>query len=280
MPLCKWIICLYKSLPGYKKKKGYGCCKEVFFCTRQKASYTLEAAVLFPLATGFLVSMLFFFQILQIQRDVEEAFLYAGKKTALESSMVSSETALALSAKSFFLYGLEQCGVPEEHIAGGKLGISLYGSDFSEEEITLQASYYIKLPIAFFGKKYFFVTHENTFQKWIGDVERTGEELSEGSYVYITPNGSAYHKTTGCRSLELSVQRILLEKIEELRGADGQKYYACSICKSDKAAAYVYYTKYGYLYHADTGCPAIKRTVLRIAFSEITTHAPCKYCWE
>ncbi len=216
--------------------------------------------------------------MLQVQVCVENALLYAGKKTALESCLMTSESALMLSAKAFFVYALEECEVSDENIIGGVWGISLSASDISEEEITLKASYYMKLPIKFFKRTYFPITHENVFRKWNGENKgKTKEEIS--SYVYVTPSGNAYHKTSGCRSLDLSVEQVFIEQIEKLRGEDGQKYYPCSLCNGKKSVKNVYCTKYGYLYHMDINCSAIKRTILKIPITEIGNRTACKYCY-
>lgn len=280
MSLCNFFHYSIKSLPGYQKKKLHIFDKETSICIQQKASYTVEAAILFPLAAGFLVSILFLFRILQVQISVEEALIYAGKKTALESCLVTSEHTLMLSAKAFFLYAWKESGTSDKDIIGGSIGISLAGSEISENEIMLEASYYMKLPIDFFGKKYFPIKQEKNFRKWIGENQKSGENQEEIAYVYITESGSAYHKTSECRSLCLSIEQILITEIGELRGYDGQKYYPCSMCSEKKNVKNVYYTKYGYLYHVDIQCSAIKRTIKKVSITEIGTKTPCKYCYN
>lgn len=278
MSLWNLFYHLIKSLPRYTKIKLHIRNKEASLCTCHKASYTIEAVLLFPLLAGFFVSILFLFRILQVQVFVEEALIYAGEQTALESSLISSDSALLASANAFFLYALEERKISNNDVVGGALGISLLGSDSTEEELILKAIYQMKLPINFFGKKYFTVTHENKFRKWNGAYAKykNNEEIS--TYVYITSSGSAYHKTSGCRSLDLSVEQVHIDKISELRGGDGQKYYPCSAC-STKNNTNVYYTKYGYLYHVDIHCFAIKRTISKIPITEIGTKKPCKYCY-
>ena len=57
-----------KSLPKYRKAN---CCKKAFLHIRSKGSYTLEMAVVLPLVTAFMVSILFFFRVLQVQTQVQ-----------------------------------------------------------------------------------------------------------------------------------------------------------------------------------------------------------------
>lgn len=280
MSLCNFFHYSIKSLPGYQKRKLHIFGKETSVCMQQKASYTIEAAILFPIAAGFLVSILFFFRILQVQSSVEQALVYAGKKTALESSFVNSEHTLMLSAKTFFLYAWEKIGTSDTDIVGGSFGLSLANSEISEDEIVLNVSYYMKLPISLFGKQYFFIKQEKHFRKWIGEYETDGNNQAETAYVYVTENGSVYHKTNTCRSLNLDVQQTAIAEIEKLRGYDGQKYYPCSMCSEKKNVKHVYYTNYGHLYHADIGCSAIKRTIKKIALAEVGIKTPCKYCYK
>ena len=241
---------------------------------------SLTAAIIFPLVAGLFVSILFLFRILQVQILVEESLLYAGKKTALESSVVSSDIALLVSANAFFLDALGERNISNHNVVGGIFGVSLFGSDSTEEELVLKAMYQMKLPINFFGKKYFTITHENTFRKWNGESpsnKETRQELS--TYVYVTPSGHAYHKTSKCRSLDLSVEQIHINKIATIRGENEQKYYPCSMCGESQNATYVYYTKYGHLYHVDIHCSSIKRTISKIPITEVGSKTPCNYCY-
>ena len=63
--------------------KGVACVDRQIKIKSQKASFTLEAAVVIPLVTGFFVVLLMFFRILQIQTQVQEALVMAGRKTAV-----------------------------------------------------------------------------------------------------------------------------------------------------------------------------------------------------
>ena len=77
------------------------------FCTCEKGSLTVEASFIVPLTIGFLGIILFFFRILQVQIRVEEALMYAGRTVAVESSTISSETALFLLAEAQMISALE-----------------------------------------------------------------------------------------------------------------------------------------------------------------------------
>lgn len=247
------------------------------FYTCKKASYTLEAAVVIPLLAAYLVMLLFFFSILEIQCEVDEALLYAGRKTAVESSIVEEEELLFLSTKAYLLYALENSSLVQKYVKSGAWGIQLWGSEFGGEDIVLRASYEVELPISFLGIGHIELSSQNQFRKWNGD--RIIEE--QGDYVYVTPTGEVYHANLTCRSINLSVKKSSIDQIPHLRGKNGQKYYECSRCNwKDSKKERVYYTDYGTLYHKDIACSAIKRTVEKVKKEEVTERRPCSFCYK
>ena len=247
------------------------------FCTCHRGSLTVEAAVVVPLVTGFLVCILFMFQLMEIQLEIEEAVLFAGRKVAVESSVTKSEELLLLSAKGFLCLALEDSEIVKTFVKNGILGVSLSGSKFDGKKICLLANYEVALPISFFGNNTFKLYSRNTFQKWVGDYSLD----EDGKWVYITPNGIAYHKDKACRVLDLSVKGVAFKEIETIRGSNGQKYYKCSRCvKEQVGLVKVYCTNYGSLYHKDVNCSSLKRTVERVEISEVGERVSCSFCYE
>lgn len=266
----------YNRSPQIRTQHKYITSKGTSLFTCQKASLTIEAAIVIPLMTGFLVLFLFLFRVIQVQAVVEEALMYAGRQVAVESSVVSSEEMLFVSAEALMLGALQETQVVDEYVENGKLGISLLQSDFSGREIILRAEYKIRMPVGFFGLDDIRLTSENRFQKWIGNAVDKEEE--DG--VYITENGEVYHASLSCRVLDLSVKRVSFSEIEDLRGLNGQKYYACSRCvEKSVESGYVYCTDYGRLYHGNVNCSALKRNVQKISLEEIGGRRQCSFCW-
>ena len=140
-----------KSLPKYRKAN---CCKKAFLHIRSKGSYTLEMAVVLPLVTAFMVSILFFFRVLQVQTQVQEALVYASRQTAAQASIGDSSAALFASAEMQFRKELQQHKEYRHYVSESSGGVSLLLSDFEGPEITLRADYYIKLPITIFTQIY------------------------------------------------------------------------------------------------------------------------------
>ncbi|MBR4027453.1 MAG: hypothetical protein IKJ01_07870 [Lachnospiraceae bacterium] len=276
MSLC--FLSLYsKSLPRHiynRKTPTYG--KGASFCICQKGSYTLESAIIFPLLCGIFVSILFLFRVIQVQTDINEAMIYAGRKVAVESSDTSTEKSMLLFAQTLMYYHLKESNVVKHYVQNGSLGVSLLQSECSEHTIDLYVRYQMKLPIDFFGIYVFSMGQKCSFQRWIGDRSVNHNESS--TYVYVTESGSAYHASKDCRALDLSIEKTTRTQIPSLRGSDGQKYYACSFCNK-KEEVYVYFTKYGTLYHSDIGCGALKRTILRVKRFEVGNRKACYFCY-
>lgn len=269
------LIGLKKSLSRHKSI-SVPIKKETSLCTFRKGSFTVEAAAVLPLAAIFMVSILFFLRIIQVQAVVDEALFYAGRKVAAESSITDSETALFISAEFYFLQILEEYECIEDYVQYGSLGISLLNSDFSGEDILLRAEYGMKLPVSFFRFGRIYLWQQNSFKKWTGDGV-----VSEGESVYISKSGEVYHASSDCRSIQLSVKQTDFDKIDTLRGSDGQKYYPCSHCTENvNQNSCVYYTEYGTLFHGDIDCSALKRTVTKIPLSDVGDRRKCNYCYS
>lgn len=252
--------------------------KETSICTCQKGSYTIEAAIVVPLTAIFLTGILFFFRILQVQAVIEEGILYTGREVAAASSVVEEETALLVLSEGLLLSSLEEYPIVEAYVSGGNIGVSLLRSDFSGEEIRIYADYYIKLPLSIFGIKGIWMSSHNVFRKW--DGENNEGIAEEEGWVYVTETGKVYHAHTGCRVLDLSVQSISVNEIEQERGRNGQKYYACTKCIKDITLCnLVYYTDYGTLFHQNISCSALKRTITKISIEDVGNRRQCSYCY-
>lgn len=101
---------------------------------------------------------------------------------------------------------------------------------------------------------------------------QAGEEI-----VYLTENGSVYHRDRGCRHLELLIQLVDRQETEALRNPSGEKYYACEKC-GGKEQGNVYITEEGNRYHASLSCSALKRTIRAVPRSETGGLPACSKC--
>ncbi len=201
---------------------------------------------------------------------------YASRKTAALSSISDSETALRAAAEVFFRKEIRSDDEIKSYVFGGNTGISLLSSDFGGDKIVLEASYKILLPIRFFPVQGVSVEQRSVSRKWTGE-QPIG--LGEASYVYITPDGEAYHSSKSCHYLDLSVQMVKSADLAALRNKNEHKYYACERCAAGKTLPpNVYITDYGTAYHGDLQCSGLKRTIIRIPLSETGDRRACTKC--
>jgi len=246
-----------------------------------KASMTVEAAFIFPFFAGFLIIILFVFRVLQIETDVETALNYASRKTASLAAVTEESSILLAGANAYFYSNLAYSELESALICGGAVGISLFASDVTSEDITLRATYYLKPPINFWNRIRIPVTQYAKSKKWTGFPV---EENNIGTeYVYITETGTAYHATAQCNYLDLSIRRVRISSVRTLRNRNAHKYNPCSRCVAENCGGnglvYCYITDYGEYYHQSLSCSSLKRTVIRISIDEIDGRTPCRKCY-
>lgn len=257
----------------YKQKEHP--CQKASLCSLWKGSYTLEAAVIVPVTAVFFITVLFFFRVLQVQTEVQEALNYASRKTACEASAVSSPAGLLLSAEAYFRKELGNYSLPEKYIRGGKHAITMAKSDLSGSYVDLQVNYYVKLPITFFEVKGIGICQKSKSHKWIGDRA----DGKQDDYVYVTKHGTVYHRSRKCHYLDLSISSAEYARIARMRNKNDHKYNACSECVAkNNLPQIVYVTDYGTCYHSNLSCSGLKRTIYLILLEETKGKRACGKC--
>ena len=261
-----------KHLTFYPQSK-----KEAPFCTLQKASFTLEAAVVLPLLAGFFVRVLFFFQVLMVQQEVEKALEYTGRKMAvLAYGEEEGKMADLAKAELIFSQELNESSCPLQYVKGDHIYLDMISSSVKGNYIWLYTRYQIQLPIGFFGKTEIPVTQSVKTRKWTGYKGWNDEENADG-FVYVTDHGRVYHESLDCAYLDLSIQSVSANEVGNLRNKNGAKYYPCASCKGGDTGN-VYITDYGTCYHTSLSCSGLKRTVHLIRKSEAGGYGACSKC--
>ncbi len=268
-----------KTLSGNnqkKKNKYHSDHTEAYPYTCRRASMTVEAAVILPLFVGFMVVLMFYFRMMQVQLGVEQAMAYTARITAA-SSRETGEHISKTKVRLLFAGALKREKVPLKYVDGGMAGISVSKSDFTEKEIIFRTSYKMTLPVGFFGKLTHGVRQEVSARKWTGWIEEDDLKADE-AYVYVTETGRAYHKSRDCAYLDLSIHAISSLDLHRKRNKNGERYRKCSsCCKKGKKAAY-YITDYGVLYHGSISCKNLKRTVYLIPIEKVGKRHGCGKC--
>ncbi len=249
--------------------------KKIPSCTCLKGSYTLEAAVIFPLVAGFFVFILFFFRVVQVESQVRSALFYAGRMSALASSVNDSTVVTVSTAEALFRSKASDSELIDTYVSGGVWGISLLGSEMDGDDVALEAKYKIKLPVSFFNVDGIWIEEHSTNRKWTG--KNPGEQTDP--YVFYTDYGRVYHLSDQCNYLDLSIKSVKWTDVGGYRNKNGGKYSAC-FCAAEKktASSTVFITDYGTQYHGKLGCSDLKRTVHMVHRSEIGNKPLCGKC--
>ena len=107
----------------------------------------------------------------------------------------------------------------------------------------------------------------------------TGEAEETEVMVYMTESGSVYHKSPGCRYLNVSLDQVSGSRVTSMRNENGERYAACETCsRGAKPAGSVYITKSGNRYHNLSSCSGLKRTVRLVKESEAGGVRACRSC--
>ena len=111
------------------------------------------------------------------------------------------------------------------------------------------------------------------------NCKHTGQSDTEEQMVYITDNGSVYHRSLGCSHLNVNIRTVNYPDVPKERANDGSKYYPCEYCcpSGMSPPAVVYITDDGNRYHSSLSCGALKRTIHEVPLSKAGL-PPCKEC--
>ncbi len=246
-----------------------------------KASFLIETMVELPLFICFMVFILFHFRVMQTEMAVEEALSYTARfmaAGAYEDKEGSDEGLTELGeATLLFKEKLKEYDCPFQYIALGANGISLITSKLDENDIELCAFYDMNVPLTVFGSQYYRISQTAVSRKWIGDKD-FGKEDEDSEWVYVTPTGSAYHSSTSCHYLDLSIRSVEQFYVGALRNKDGHIYYPCEVCGS-KNTGNCFVTDYGEVYHKSLLCSGLKRTIYMVRLSEVGNRHACSKCY-
>ncbi len=249
-------------------------------CTWQKASFTIEAALLFPMVVCFLVSILFFFRVMQVELQVEKSLTVVAEKMAV-SAITPSDTGSAILGMAGLQLAvrkeLEGKDGVSQYVSGGAAGVFVSGSKLSGDFIDIHATWKLPLPIRLPGIRNIKLERRVCARKWTG-FHGEGEKEEE-RFVYVTKTGTVYHLTRECRHLRLSISSVASAQIAEQRNENGGRYSKCEKCTVGKTKpAMVYITGQGDRYHYDLGCSGLKRTIFMVRLSEVGDRPACSSC--
>ncbi len=234
MPLSEIVLNKQKLI--WNKNKAFSLRKY----SRRRASFlgfsdllgsmTVEACLIIPIFLIFMLSLLYVFQIIQIQTQIITDLHQEG------------------NGRSWQAYGDRQ--------------------ELSDGIILLDKTYQIPPFLLWSDLVSLKISHQYYGHAWVGyngNGYSTYKDLSE--YVFVTETGTVYHRREDCTYLELSINRVDRSEIPLMRNKSGGNYYQCEICGDEEGMA-CYLTDYGNRYHSSPACSGLKRTVFKILLEE------------
>lgn len=260
----------------------------------QKASLTVEAALVLPIFIFTICFMMYFTEIVRIQAEVgnelykqcKDISLYAYVQERAESSQIIGSGQIedlvsgmlsSIYVKSKITNELGENYFEINHVDSG---ISLLLSSYMQENDTIDivGIYSIKIPLQFFHIDKVRVIQRARIRAWTGyDASNDGTD-SEEEIVYITQYGSVYHVDISCTHINLSIAQVSESQVRNLRNNSGGKYYECELCGDEQGNGSLFITNTGDRYHKRRDCSGIRRGIMAVPISEVEGRGPCQRC--
>ena len=245
-----------------------------------RGSLTVEAACVLPIFCFSILVFLYFFQAIGTAGRVAEGMQDAGKQMAIyayiKETAAGSKKSKAEQAVSL-LYAKRRIRQAEKD-AG--ISISLRSSSVldGDEMIDLIAEYRFCWKMPFLDRMELPMLQRARIRAWTGRQETAdGGKEKEDTMVYVTVNGSVYHRSRTCTHLRLTVHPVAGSRVHGLRNSDGGKYKPCEECKGANESL-VYITDTGDRYHGSVTCRGLKRSVLAVPISQVEGWKECSRC--
>ncbi len=269
------------------------------------ASITVETALVLPIFMITVLSLCFFFRLMELQLYVQKAvtetvqeitaygYLY---KTA--EAMVNEKAAELLQKTEFqdeavslvlscadgpMLKLLTSRHIDLKRLSDYGICDGWSGFDFSKSKISttdhcvrIELTYRVRLPLAVSYVPAFSVTQRAVGRLFSGTPE---ERPTEAGTVYVTETGRVYHLTQSCSHLKLTIRLVPTESLSVQRNQNGSIYYACEHCtKGGTIPESVYVSAEGNRYHVIRDCSGLKRTILAKTLDDVEGMTVCSRC--
>ena len=204
---------------------------------------------------------------------LEENFL-GGEEDEGTDSAVDTVSLFAV-AEEKLLTSIDEPELIDKYVLGGRIGLSLLGSEFYDEngDIVLTVHYMICISTPMLPDLNLTVEQKICQKPYLGHDTGGGASDAEerDPYVFVTDNCEVYHKSRVCTHLYLSTHTAWRST------AESSGYRACEYCGSE-AEGVVYICDEGDAYHSKATCRGLKRTVYRKRLSEVKGVPPCSRC--
>lgn len=246
------------------------------FQKMQRASFTVEAAFLLPMFLTALVLLIYLLEIMAIQIQVQSGLAYAAKRAMYETAVVPMLQPSQIEKDVVYAIGSERLN--RSAVKGGSAGVRCDKSVLSQRTgvLSLWAEYEVRLPFPEFVPVTLTYQTKLRAKSWTGFVRDPFETPAENT-VYVTENGTVYHRDYHCTYLDLSIRSEQLGFVEQLRNQSGGRYRPCEKC-GKKNGNTVFITNYGDKYHFSRSCSGLKRQIYAVPIGEAVGKGACAKC--
>lgn len=243
---------------------------------------TVEAAVALPICLMFLINLGGVVEMIRLHSNLQFALWDAGSRAAMYGCGQNQERIMGI-ATSFYIGNkirdsLGQDYLDDSPLVKGSTGLWLWETGLSEtgNELDIKLTYQVEPMSPLAGFRPFYMANRCYVRLWNGYDVTGAEEVM--TYVYVTENGSVFHRDRNCTHIRLSIRSVVREEMECLRNQWGQKYAACDKCAGGRMPETLYVTDAGNCYHYREDCPGLKRSVISLTPEEAAGYPPCSRC--
>jgi len=268
------------SLPRNKLKgrKIYNKEKASLFAS---GSLTVEAACVLPLFLMTMIAMMILIQATAISCRISEGLHEAGKQMALlayAKEKTDIEVNKYVTGAISYVYVQDKV---QERLKEDDIQVIFLRSKIlnDNEIIDLVADYVLDTPLAIIKPNRIKLLQRARVRAWTGRKLANEEDSTDSESdktVYVTVNGSVYHRDRECSHIRLSIRTVNHSTVADMRNKDGGKYYPCSGCKGGSDQVYI--TDTGNRYHGSISCSSLKRGVISVTETEVKSWSPCSRC--
>jgi len=242
---------------------------------KRKAILIIETALTLPLFLMAMISLLTIINVYYFDTKIEAAICEETKKASMKS--FSGEEYGVGGIEASVLEKINDSEIDRRIIKNNHFDFS--ETDLSDDEIAVVSVRYCIIPpfdlfsLCEINRQQSIVMH-----KWCGYTDGLSGSDFLDDYVYMTKNGSVYHRSRECSHIRLHIQAVKGSDIKNLRNESGEKYKKCIYCKPKLSDEHLYISTDGNKYHNTLTCSGLKRTVIRVKLSGLENVGPCSRC--
>ncbi len=254
-----------------------------------EGSMTIEAALLLPLILSFLMLMGSIVEMMRFSGRVQLELWNLGNQISMygylqdsigEEEQASDPLGLASMFTEAHIRTRLEHALGEEYMDNapieGELHVRVVQNPH-EDTVEVVVTYTVSPWMAIAGFPSFQMRNTYYAHLWNG-YDLSPSEAPSGALVYVTENGSVYHLERNCTYIDISVNRVDANSLLTLQTAEGISYLPCQICREPLPKEHYYITREGEVYHYDSHCSSISRTVFSIPMEEAGAYRPCGKC--